>query len=163
MHTGESVVLGGLIAEGLKGEVGRARPKISPDDSHIFRTGRGFSSDDYGSFPSAETTAAFAMMSTLTRGINRDWPGHSRWVTPIAYTSATLVAASRLYRNEHWASDVVAASGLGTFTVDSHMCKMRTACEFDLCRKGRKVSSVTKSIFNNGSFSASPQPNDYPG
>ena len=116
MHTGESVVLGGLIAEGLKGEVGRARPKISPDDSHIFRTGRGFSSDDYGSFPSAETTAAFAMMSTLSRGINRDWPGHSRWVTPVAYTSATLVAASRVYKNEHWASDVVAASGLGTFS-----------------------------------------------
>ena len=116
MHSGESVVLGGLIAEGLKGEIGRARPKISPDDSHVFRTGRGFSSDDYGSFPSAETTAAFAMMSSMSRGINRDWPGHSRWVTPIAYTTATLVAASRLYKNEHWASDVVAAGGLGTFS-----------------------------------------------
>jgi len=116
MHTGESVVLGGVIAEVVKGEVGRARPSISPTDSRVFKTGKGFSSDEYGSFPSAETTAAFAAATALSRGFSRDWPDHARLMTGVAYTSATLVAGSRLYKNQHWASDVVAGAGLGTFS-----------------------------------------------
>ena len=116
MHTGESVVLGGVIAELVKGEVGRARPSISPADARVFKAGKGFSSDDYGSFPSAETTAAFAAATALSRGFGRAWPTHARLMTGVAYTGATLVAGSRLYRNQHWASDVVAGAGLGTFS-----------------------------------------------
>jgi len=116
MHTGESVVLGGVLAEVLKGEIGRARPSISPGDSRLFKTGEGFSSDDYGSFPSAETTAAFAAATALSRGFGRDWPNHARLATGLVYTGATLVAGSRLYKNQHWASDVVAGAGLGTFS-----------------------------------------------
>ena len=113
MHTGESVVLGGLISEVLKGEIGRARPKFSPNDSKLFKAGKGFSNDDYGSFPSTETTAAFAAAAALSLGINREWPGRSRIVTPLAYGAATGVALSRLYKNEHWISDVVAGAGIG--------------------------------------------------
>ncbi len=116
MHTGESVVLGGVIAEALKGEIGRARPTISPTNSRVFEAGKGFSSDDYGSFPSAETTAAFAAATALSRGFGRDWPSHAGLMTAVAYTGATLVAGSRLYKNEHWASDVVAGAGLGSFS-----------------------------------------------
>jgi membrane-associated phospholipid phosphatase len=116
MHTGESVVLGGVIAEAVKGEIGRARPTISPTDSRVFKAGKGFSSNDYASFPSAETTAAFAAATALSRGFSRDWPGHARLMTAVAYTGATLVAGSRLYKNEHWASDVVAGAGLGSFS-----------------------------------------------
>ncbi|MEP6906303.1 MAG: phosphatase PAP2 family protein [Gemmatimonadales bacterium] len=116
MHTGESVVLGGVLAEVLKGEIGRARPSFSPGDSRLFKSGEGFSSDDYGSLPSAETTAAFAAATALGRGFSRDWPSHVRLATGLAYTGATLVAASRLYKNQHWASDVVAGAGLGTFS-----------------------------------------------
>ena len=113
MHTGESVVLGGLISEVLKGEIGRARPKFSPNDSKLFKAGKGFSNDDYASLPSTETTAAFAAATALSLGINRDWPGHARIVTPLAYGAATGVAFSRLYKNEHWLSDVVAGAGIG--------------------------------------------------
>jgi membrane-associated phospholipid phosphatase len=116
MHTGEAVVLGGVIAELVKGEVGRARPKISPNDSRVYRRGKGFSSDDYGSFPSAETTAAFAAATALSREVGREWPVHSRLVSSLAYAGATLVAGSRLYNNEHWASDVVAGAGIGSFS-----------------------------------------------
>jgi membrane-associated phospholipid phosphatase len=116
MHTGESVVLGGVIAEALKGEIGRARPTISPTDSRVFKAGKGFSSDHYASFPSAETTAAFAAATALSRGFSRDWPSHARLMTAVAYTGATLAAGSRLYKNEHWASDVVAGAGLGSFS-----------------------------------------------
>lgn len=113
MHTGESVVLGGVISEVLKGEIGRARPKFSPNDSKLFKAGKGFSSDNYASFPSTETTAAFAAATALSLGINRDWPGHAGIVTPLAYGAATGVAFSRLYRNEHWLTDVVAGAGIG--------------------------------------------------
>jgi membrane-associated phospholipid phosphatase len=116
MHTGEAVVLGGMVAELVKGEVGRARPKISPNDSRVYRSGKGFSSDDYGSFPSAETTAAFAAATALSREVGREWPVHSRLVTSLAYAGATLVAGSRVYNNEHWASDVVAGAGIGSFS-----------------------------------------------
>ncbi|MBA3646643.1 MAG: phosphatase PAP2 family protein [Gemmatimonadaceae bacterium] len=114
MHTGESVIFGGGLAEGIKGGVGRARPKFSPNDSRFFRSGKGYSNDDFASFPSGETAAAFAASTALALGINRDWPGHSRVVTPVAYTAAALVGYSRLYKNAHWASDVVAGATLGT-------------------------------------------------
>ncbi|MDQ6716953.1 MAG: phosphatase PAP2 family protein [Gemmatimonadota bacterium] len=113
MHTGESVVLGGLISEMVKSEIGRARPKYSPNDSHLFRAGKGFSDDHYASLPSTETTVSFAAATALSLGIDRDWPGHARVVTPVAYSLASAVAFSRLYKNEHWLSDVVAGGGLG--------------------------------------------------
>lgn len=37
-------------------------------------------------------------------------------MTAVGYTGATLVAGSRLYKNQHWASDVVAGAGLRTFS-----------------------------------------------
>ncbi len=114
MHTGESVVLGGLLAEGIKGAVGRARPKASPNDSRLFRRGKGYTNDDFASFPSGEVAAAFAASTALALGINRDWPGHSRIVTPVLYAAAALDGYSRMYKNAHWASDVVAGAALGT-------------------------------------------------
>lgn len=114
MHTGESVVLGGLLAEGIKGAVGRARPKASPNDSRLFRSGKGYSNDDFASFPSGEVAASFAASTALALGINRDWPGHSRIVTPVLYAAAALDGYSRMYKNAHWASDVVAGAALGT-------------------------------------------------
>ena len=113
MHTGESVILGGLVSEVFKGEIGRARPKFSPTNSRLYNAGKGFSDDHYASMPSGETTVAFAAATSLALGINRDWPGHARVVTPTAYTLAAMVGFSRMYKNAHWLSDVVAGSGLG--------------------------------------------------
>ena len=31
------------------------------------------------------------------------------------YGGATMVALSRMYNNQHWASDVIMAAGIGTF------------------------------------------------
>ena len=113
MHTGEAVILDGVLSELIKGEIGRARPKFSPNDSRLFKSGKGFSDDRYASFPSGETGVAFAAATSLALGINRDWPGHARIVTPVSYTLASMVGFSRLYKNEHWLSDVVAGGGLG--------------------------------------------------
>jgi membrane-associated phospholipid phosphatase len=116
MHTGEAIVLGGVLAEGLQMTIGRSRPLRDINASHDFQFGKGFSSDDYTSLPSAHVTVAFAAATATSREVGRSWPGAARYVTPIAYTAATLVGFSRMYENKHWASDVLAAAGLGTYS-----------------------------------------------
>ncbi len=116
MHTGEAIVLGGVLAEGLQMTIGRARPQLDINAAHDFRFGKGFSSDDYTSLPSAHVTVAFAAATAASREIGRSWPGARRYVTPISYAAATLVGAARMYKNKHWASDVVGAEGIGSYS-----------------------------------------------
>ena len=116
MHTGEAIVLGGVLAEGLQMTIGRSRPQRDINDPRDFRFGKGFSNDDYTSLPSAHVTVAFAAATAASREVGRSWPGAARYVTPVSYAAATLVGFSRMYKNKHWASDVVAAAGLGTYS-----------------------------------------------
>jgi len=37
-------------------------------------------------------------------------------VTPASYGAATLVGVARLYKNQHWASDVVAGGSVGVMS-----------------------------------------------
>ncbi|MEO8910904.1 MAG: phosphatase PAP2 family protein [Gemmatimonadaceae bacterium] len=116
MHTGEAIVMGGVITQIMKGSFGRARPSISLTNPRDFRSGRGFGNDDFGSFPSGEATIAFAAATAVSREVARSWPGAARYVTPASYGVATLVGLARLYKNQHWASDVVAGAGIGTMS-----------------------------------------------
>lgn len=116
MHTGEAIVLGGVLSEGLAMTIGRARPQLDINDAHNFRFAKGFADDNYTSLPSAHVTVAFAAATAASREVGRSWPGAARYVTPISYTAATLVGFSRMYKNKHWASDVVVAAGLGTYS-----------------------------------------------
>jgi membrane-associated phospholipid phosphatase len=77
---------------------------------------RGLRDDDYRSFPSGHSTAAFAFAAAVSSETQRWWPG-TRWVIgPILYGGASLTGLSRIYDNAHWASDVMAGAALGTFT-----------------------------------------------
>jgi membrane-associated phospholipid phosphatase len=116
MHSGEAIVLGGVLAEGLQMTIGRARPSRDITDPRDFRFAKGFSDDDYTSLPSAHVTVAFAAATAATIETRRSWPGAARYVIPIAYGAAALAGASRMYKNKHWASDVVAGAGLGTYS-----------------------------------------------
>ena len=116
MRTGEAVVLGGVLAEGLQMTIGRSRPQRDLSRPRDFRLGKGFSNDDYTSLPSAHVTVAFAAATAASHAVGRSWPGASKYVTPMSYAAATLVGASRMYKNKHWASDVVAAAGLGSYS-----------------------------------------------
>jgi membrane-associated phospholipid phosphatase len=116
MHTGEAIVLGGVLAEGLQMTIGRARPQRDINNAHDFQLGKGFSNGDYTSLPSAHVTVAFAAATAASREVSRSWPGATRYVVPITFTAATLVAGSRMYKNKHWASDVVGAAGLGIYS-----------------------------------------------
>jgi membrane-associated phospholipid phosphatase len=116
MHTGEAIVLGGVLAEGLQMAIGRARPAHDINDAHDFRFGKGFSNDDYTSLPSTHVTIAFATATAASREVQRSWPAAAKYVTPLSYSAATLVGFSRMFKNRHWASDVVASAGLGTYS-----------------------------------------------
>ena len=115
LHSAEAVVLGTATTYGIKLLAGRARPHVDVRNPHNFQLARGFSGDDFQSFPSGHTTAAFAFASVLSRETQMWWP-RSRWyIGTAAYAGATLVGISRMYNNMHWASDVLGGAAIGTF------------------------------------------------
>lgn len=114
LHGTEAVVISTAMSYGIKLLAGRARPHLGTDKPHDFQLARGFSGDDYQSFPSGHTTAAFAFASVVSRETQLWWP-ESRWYVGIlAYGGATLVGTSRMYNNMHWASDVLGGAAIGT-------------------------------------------------
>lgn len=86
----------------------------SPRDVQFMRGFRKGAS--YSSFPSGHTTVAFALASTVAAETSRLRPGSTWLVAPLVYGSATLVGVSRLYHDDHWASDVTLAAGIGTLS-----------------------------------------------
>lgn len=130
-HGTEAVILASGVTSLLKGTLGRARPYVGNDTNpHDFRFGRGFGSgtrakdpagklygtNDYQSFPSGHTTTAFAAAAAVTSEARRVWPKSVWYVAPVMYGGATLVGLSRMYHNNHWASDVVLGAAIGTFS-----------------------------------------------
>ena len=124
-HGTEAILLSSSITSLLKGTLGRSRPYVSndtnPHDFQLFRGfGRGqqlkdFGSGDYQSFPSGHTTTAFAAAAAVTSEMRRVHPGSVWFVAPVMYGGASLVGLSRMYHNNHWASDVVIGAAIGTF------------------------------------------------
>ncbi len=116
LHSTEAIVIAEVAGGLLKWTTGRARPYVAgdtlPNDFHFLRgLHKGY---DYSSFPSGHTIAGFAAAAALTSEAARSWR-HSGWVVgPILYGSAGMVGLSRMYDNQHWASDVIFGAGLGT-------------------------------------------------
>jgi membrane-associated phospholipid phosphatase len=130
-HGTEAVIIATGVTNILKGTLGRARPYVTgdtnPNDFAFLRGfGRGISSKntqgvlygngDYQSFPSGHTTTAFAAASAVTSEARRMWPKSLPYVATAMYGGATLVGLSRMYHNNHWASDVALGAAIGTFS-----------------------------------------------
>jgi membrane-associated phospholipid phosphatase len=117
LHGTEAVVFAAGTTFLVKGLAGRARPYLGHDDPHDFQLGRGFrKGDDFSSFPSGHTAAAFAAAAAVTSETSRWWPKSKAYVAPVMYGGATLVGVSRLYNDKHWASDVVMGAAIGTLS-----------------------------------------------
>ncbi len=114
LHSVEAVLLGTAASFGIKMLAGRARPYVDLRNPHNFQLARGFSGDDFQSFPSGHTTAAFAFASVLSRETQMWWPDSRWYIGTAAYAGATLVGVSRMYDNMHWASDVLGGAAIGT-------------------------------------------------
>ena len=118
LHGTEALYVGALVANGIKGVAGRARPYVVSDTNpRDFAFWRGYrEGGDYKSFPSGHTTAAFAAAAAVTSETSRWWPRSTWYVAPIMYGGAALVGVSRMYHRKHWASDVAMGAAIGTFS-----------------------------------------------
>lgn len=113
-HTTESIFIASATATLARGLLGRSRPFVTADsNAYDYRPGKGFTELRYRAYPSIHAASAFATAGALTAETAR----HSRraaWVIgPIAYSLASLPGLARMYRDKHWASDILMGSALG--------------------------------------------------
>ena len=115
IHTAGGLLAATVVTTAIKGVFGRARPRAAEDPVHEFGLGRGFreAGHPFRSFPSGHTTAAFAMAAVLSAESAHRWPRAHPYVKWSAYSLATLTGLSRMYHNQHWASDVFLGAGIG--------------------------------------------------
>jgi membrane-associated phospholipid phosphatase len=114
LYAAQATVAGELVTYSGKVLMGRMRPLASEHDPYDLAVFRGLQDGDFRSFPSGHTTAAFAVASVLSSEIGERHPRSRRWVTPVLFATATLAGASRMYHDEHWASDIAGGALVGT-------------------------------------------------
>ena len=122
LHGLEALLLSKGITTAIKGAAGRARPYVDDDTSpHSFGFMRGLQGRDFSSFPSGHTATAFAVAAAATAETSHwvdenHWPVAWKYVVGVGlFGGATMVGMSRMYDNQHWASDVIGGAAIGTF------------------------------------------------
>lgn len=100
-----SLLISGVVVQGLKHTFGRVRPYEAVDQWQFTGPLTG-----NVSFPSGHTTSAFAVAASIATIYD------SKLVKILAYSAATLTGLSRIHDNKHWMSDVFMGAILGTAT-----------------------------------------------
>jgi membrane-associated phospholipid phosphatase len=113
LHTTEALVTTVALAEAIRGPLGRSRPRESLDNQYHFKVGRGFTDFAARSYPSIHAAAAFATATSLVGELRIRKPGAVPYVAPVLYTAALVPGFTRMYLNQHWASDIVAGTFMG--------------------------------------------------
>jgi len=113
LHTAESTILTSAISQVIRGPLGRERPSISPNDQYKFQFGKGFTNFNNRSFPSLHSAVGFAAATAISAEVHERNPDAGWWVSPIAYTVAMVPGLTRMYLNQHWASDIVSGAFVG--------------------------------------------------
>ena len=98
LRVGLSYAAADAVESLLKPAIGRARPFMGREPL----TFRPFdTSGDYESFPSAHVVHITSLATAIAI------EAHRPWVTALAGAAVTYVGAQRVYRDQHWSSDVV--------------------------------------------------------
>jgi membrane-associated phospholipid phosphatase len=97
-----SVLTSALIVPMLQSTIGRSRP-WRDDGVYAFKPFGGGHS-----FPSGHAGQAFAIATVIAEHYD------GGWIDAVAYGGATLVAASRVYHDAHYLSDVAASAVIAT-------------------------------------------------
>lgn len=124
----ESFAISGVMTEGLKMLADRHRPNSGSGPNTW--DGPSFSLKNL-SFSSGHTASSFSI-ATVIADQYKDNP----YVPPIAYGLATLTGLSRIYSNEHWASDAFFGAAIGYFV-------SKAVLSFHRDDKDKKASRLT--------------------
>ncbi|MBX6363992.1 MAG: phosphatase PAP2 family protein [Gemmatimonadetes bacterium] len=123
LHGLEAMVLATGVTNVGKFALGRARPFVHVDTVPFsFGFLRGFKGRDFQSFPSGHATTAFAAAAAVTAETSHWadesgwWPGWKIVIGTTMFSGATLVGVSRMFHDQHWATDVAAGAAIGTFS-----------------------------------------------
>jgi membrane-associated phospholipid phosphatase len=114
---GQASLYAGAINYLLKVAFGRARPYMEEGKNsfHPFST---LFNTDHQAFPSGHSTVALILSTVLSRNAK------PVWLKGLAYLPAALTIVSRVYQDQHWASDAFLGAGFGYFiaswVVDLH-------------------------------------------
>ena len=113
LHWAEALLMTDVISEAIRSPVGRTRPRVTPDDPFHFQFGKGFTNFDNRSFPSLHSAVGFATAASLLGEIRERHPSATWYAAPLLYGFAIIPGATRMYLNQHWASDVFAGAFVG--------------------------------------------------
>jgi membrane-associated phospholipid phosphatase len=114
LHATEALVLTVATSELIRAPLGRSRPRESPNDAYKFSFGGGFTDFGKRSYPSLHAAVGFATASVLTGELQERHPDAVPFAAPVLFAAALVPGATRMYLDQHWASDVVAGAFLGT-------------------------------------------------
>ncbi|MGE5796450.1 MAG: phosphatase PAP2 family protein [Ignavibacteria bacterium] len=129
----ETLFFNGLITQGLKMIMGRARPYLNDGNMDIDFFTFEMDQEDY-SMPSGHTSAAFSVATVLSERIE------NIFASAALYSLAGLTAFQRIYRDQHWFSDTILAAVLGT-VIGLKIVKLNSE-ESEVTPKGASVNFV---------------------
>lgn len=114
---GQASIYAGALSFILKLAFGRSRPYLNEGTTHFTPFASIFNQDNQ-SLPSGHSTVAFVISTVLSRNVK------SPYLKVVAYLPAVLTLISRVYQDQHWASDTFTGAALGyfiaTWVVDQH-------------------------------------------
>ena len=145
----QSYLTSGIWVAALKWVSGRARPSyyntLNNENESIWHgllfqykrnsAGKRPDGSEYSAFPSGHSTAAFAVATVYAEEYKS-----KPWIPVIAYSSASLIALSRITENKHWASDVIVGSMLG------YVCGKQVVRNFHRLERLNSLMSRKKNI-----------------
>lgn len=114
---GQASLYAAAVSFLLKLAIGRSRPYLEEGNTS-FHPFASILNQDLKSLPSGHSTVAFILSTVLSRNAK------PVWLKILAYLPAGLTVVSRIYQDQHWASDTFLGAALGyfvaTWVIDQH-------------------------------------------